>query len=79
MSGSISLGLHFVKQAAPSVTLTCNIYPECTEFATIIKSNLNPNVRGGGWREVEEVEEVSLLNGGNGCWSPRRVFVALRK
>lgn len=32
-----ALWLHFVKQAAPSVTLTCIIYPERTSFATIIK------------------------------------------
>lgn len=71
VSGSSSLRLHFVKQAAPSATSTCNIYPECIEFATIIK------VISIQMSEAAGVEE-RLLNGGNGCRSPRRMFVALR-
>lgn len=63
MSGSSSLGLHFVKQAAPSATLTCNVYPECIEFTTIIKviSIQMSAAAGGGER---------LLNGGKWLLEP---------
>lgn len=69
--GSSSLRLRFVKQAAPSATLTCNIYPECIGFATTMKViSIQMSEAAGG--------EESFLNGGNGCRSPRRVFVAPR-